>query len=207
MSSKQRLRIQNRRDKARRKEMIQWTIGTALVLAFILFLIFRPKSAAPLVTDYQLQPRGEGVGTLVPVEMADHIPDGEPVDTPSDPPTSGSHYVVPMDAGFYTQSSPEYLDQNHDGHLIHSMEHGYVIFWYNCNLLTDESCTALLDQVQTVMDQYDGFKLIAFPRPTLEKPLVMTSWGYYQEFDTFDPDLAVLFIETNQPLAPEPNAM
>ncbi len=207
MQSNQRQRVKARRNKEKRKEIITWTIGTALVLAFILFLIFRPQPETQANTGYQLQPRGEGVGTLIPVKTADHIPDGDPVDTPTDPPTSGSHYVTWTDAGFYTVNSPEYLDLYHDGHLIHSMEHGYVIFWYNCNLLTEESCNTLLDDVQSVMNQFNGYKVIAFPRPSLEKPLVMTSWGYMQEFDTFDRDLAVQFIETNQPLAPEPDAM
>ena len=207
MTTNQRDRIAARQKKAKRKEAIQWAVGTTLVLAVILFIIFRPKTESQLATGYQLQPRGEGVGTLIPVKTSDHIPDGDPVDTPSDPPTSGSHYEVPMPAGFYTINSPEYLDPNHDGHLIHSMEHGYVIFWYNCALLSESDCSALLGDIQAEMDQFNGYKVIAFPRPTLEKPLVMTSWGYMQEFDTFDADLATRFIETNQPLAPEPNAM
>lgn len=207
MATNQRKRMASRRKNAKRKETIQWAVGTTLVLAVILFMIFRPKSVPQLSTEYQLQPRGEGLGTLIPVSTSDHIPNGDPVDTPTDPPTSGSHYVVPMPAGFYTINSPEYLDPNHDGHLIHSMEHGYVIFWYNCALLSSSDCDTLLGEIQTVMDQFDGQKVIAFPRPTLEKPLVMTSWGYIQEFDTFDADFAVRFIETNQPLAPEPNAM
>jgi hypothetical protein len=196
-----------RRKKEKRKETITWTVGTVLVLGFILFLIFRPQPETQANTEYQLQPRGEGVGTLIPPETADHIPDGDPVDSPSDPPTSGTHYVTPMGAGFYTVNSPEYLDIHHDGYLIHSMEHGYVIFWYNCNLLTEDSCNTLQDEIKSVMDEFNGFKVIAFPRPTLDKPLVMTSWGYMQEFDAFDRDLAVRFVETNQPLAPEPDAM
>ena len=134
------------------------------------------------------------------------MPDGEQVEAPSDPPTSGSHYADPMPAGFYTKNSPEYLADNHDGYLIHSLEHGYVVFWYNCDLLDEQGCQDLQADIRSTMDEYNGFKLIAFPRPSITAPLVMTSWGYMQEFETFDAGLAERFIEVNPDLAPEPNA-
>lgn len=146
------------------------------------------------------------IGTSVAVERNDHIPDGDPVDSPSDPPTSGSHYANPMPAGFYTVDSPEYLAGDQDGYLIHSLEHGYVIFWYNCDLLDQQSCDTLLNNIKTVMDEFNGFKLIAFPRPSIDTPLIMTSWGQMQKFKSFDADLAAKFIKVNQPLAPEPEA-
>ncbi len=205
MAKTQRDRLQKRRDREKRREVIQWTVGTVLVLAFIVFLIFRPRPEA--ISNDQIGTPGIGVGTFVPVQSADHVPDGAPVDSPTDPPTSGTHYGAPMLAGFYTEESPEYLDSTHDGYLIHSLEHAYVIFWYNCDLLSADECTSLLDQVQEVMDRFNGAKLIAFPRPSLEVPLVMTSWGYLQEFETFDPNLAEQFIETNRRFAPEPQGM
>jgi hypothetical protein len=145
-------------------------------------------------------------GTSIAVESADHVPDGEPVDSPTDPPTSGTHYGSPMPAGFYTEESPEYLSGDHDGYLIHSLEHGYVVFWYNCDLLDEQNCTTLLEDIQKVMDDFNGQKLIAFPRPSISSPLVMTSWGQMQEFDSFDASEAEKFIKVNQPRAPEPGA-
>ncbi|MGD2027743.1 MAG: DUF3105 domain-containing protein [Anaerolineales bacterium] len=200
MGKSQRDRLQERRDRERRREIIQWTFGTVLVLGFILFLIFRPAPGqAPIVGD-----QNPGVGTYIPPESADHVADGEPVDTPTDPPTSGTHYASPMPAGVYTVDSPEYLNATHDGYLIHSLEHGYIIFWYNCDLISEENCSSLLAEVQDTMDKYNDVKLIAFPRPTIEVPLVLTSWGYMQEMETFDRGLAEDFIETNRRLAPEP---
>jgi len=56
------------------------------------------------------------------------------------------------------------------------------------------------------MDEYDNFKLVAFPRPSLEVPLAMTSWGRLQEFTAFDQRLARQFIDRNLNRAPEPEA-
>lgn len=42
-----------------------------------------------------------------------------------DPPAGGDHDPVPAPAGFYdTTNVPS------DGHLVHSLEHGFVVVWY-----------------------------------------------------------------------------
>jgi len=47
------------------------------------------------------------------------------------------------------------------------------------------------------MDESNGVKLLAFPRETLEAPVVMTSWGRKQVVEAFDPDLARTFVKRN----------
>ena len=205
MAGSQRQRIHERRQKGQRRQTMLW--GGVSILAIGLIALFVVQSGGRTNQSGQVGQNSEGVGEKIPVETASHVPDGQPVESPSDPPTSGTHYGVSMPAGFYLPTSPEYMDSTHDGYLIHSLEHGYIIFWYNCDLLDEQACSALMDQIQTVMDEFDGIKLIAFPRPSLEVPLVMTSWGYLQSFESFDRDLAVRFIETNQPLAPEPGGV
>ena len=93
-----------------------------------------------------------------------------------------------------------------EGYLIHNLEHGYIIFWYNCNILDENECTALTDQIRQVMDSFDNFKTIAFPWDSIDVPLVMTSWGRLLRFETFDAELASNFYRTNLNKAPEPNA-
>lgn len=185
-------RIQKKRKQQKIKTNL--TVGGILfaVLAIIGFIVWN-----------EIKP---GIGTEIPVLRSDHVENGEPVESPSDPPTSGSHYGSPMPAGFYTEDSPEYLSTDHDGYLIHSLEHGYVVFWYNCEELNEQNCSTLLSNIQEVMDKFNGFKLIAFPRPTITAPLIMTSWGQLQEFEEFDSALAEKFINVNQPRAPEPGA-
>ncbi len=54
-----------------------------------------------------------------------HVPDGTAVEYNSNPPTSGNHYAEWTRAGVYANPVS-------DGHLVHSLEHGYVILSYNC---------------------------------------------------------------------------
>lgn len=42
------------------------------------------------------------------------------------PPTSGDHDAAWITKGFYEEPRP-------DGALVHSLEHGYVIVWYDCD--------------------------------------------------------------------------
>lgn len=55
----------------------------------------------------------------------DHVTDIAGVSYNSNPPTSGPHFAVWAKPGIYNRLIS-------DGYFIHSMEHGYVIIWYDC---------------------------------------------------------------------------
>ena len=185
------------REKRRQKQKfsrIGWGIAAIALLAavsYALWVAFRPAT-----------------GESVPV-MADtsHVPDGtDPGPFNSDPPTSGPHYEENLPAGFYDEEDLPGLGEYPQGQLVHSLEHGYVIFWYNCDLLDDQGCQSLNNQIQGVMDQADNLKVIAFPWKSIDSPVVLTSWGKLQRFASFDPDQALSFVESNRNRSPEPNA-
>lgn len=64
-------------------------------------------------------------GESVPDIGAEHLTDIAEVVYNSNPPTSGSHFPIWAKSGVYDRFIS-------DGYLIHSMEHGYIIIWYNC---------------------------------------------------------------------------
>ena len=89
---------------------------------------------------------------------------------------------------------------------MHDLEHGYVIFWYNCSTLTGDECDTLKSQIKGVMDEKNNFKLIAYPWEKTDVPLVLTSWGRLLKMPTFDRKAALDFISRNLNHAPEPMA-
>lgn len=93
----------------------------------ILFLILTGVFLKWLLTP------GVEVGQVVEIQSRDHIKVGEvhPAYN-SNPPTSGWHYNDPVSAGIYITEFP-------DENLIHSLEHGYVIISYNCNVKEESS--------------------------------------------------------------------
>jgi hypothetical protein len=128
--------------------------------------------------------------------------DSDPGQYNSDPPTSGPHYPEEAKAGFYDTNNYTFPA----GYLIHNLEHGYVIIWYNCDLLDESACSELKSQIKAIMDELGGVKLIAYPWPSLDVPLALTSWGHLQKFETFDAAGAKDFYHANLNRAPEPNA-
>lgn len=124
----------------------------------------------------------------------------------SNPPTSGQHYGQPLESGFYEVGDPETQIPFPDGFILHNLEHGLVIFWYNCDLLDEIACTLLKTQIKKVMDGFNKVKLIGFPWTKLEVPLVMTSWGKTQSFAMFDEEMTKEFVQSNRNYSPEPNA-
>jgi hypothetical protein len=120
----------------------------------------------------------------------------------SDPPTSGLHYAEELEPGFYDTNIYEYPA----GYLVHNLEHGYIIFWYNCDLLDEAGCSELKSQIRSVMDDLGGTKMIAYPWNSVDVPLVLTSWGRMQRFESFDADQTKAFYHANLNKAPEPNA-
>jgi len=143
-------------------------------------------------------------GESVPVMAGStHVPvDSDPGQYNSDPPTSGPHYPEEAAAGFYDENIYTYPA----GYLVHNLEHGYVIFWYNCKLLDEAGCAELKGQIKTVIGELGGAKMIAYPWPTLDVPFTMTSWGQIQKFDSFNAEQAKIFYLANLNRAPEPSA-
>ncbi|GAB4579133.1 MAG: hypothetical protein Fur0022_18710 [Anaerolineales bacterium] len=167
----------------------------ALLLGSLIFLIWYTNQ--PLL--------GEKFSTT---GANDHVAENQPLPPySSDPPTSGTHYPTWWQAGFYDETSPEATSVPFPaGYLVHNLEHGYVIFWYNCALLTPEACETLKGDLKKVMDDVNNFKVIAFPWTTIDVPVVATSWGQLLKMETFDAELAAEMIRRNRNHSPEPNA-
>ena len=190
--TKREARRQQKRRERRRTYLIWGGVGLLAVIGigWIGSRVFRPAA-----------------GEATPLMDATHIAEGtNPGDYNSDPPTSGPHYPSEYQARFYEEADLPGLAPFHEGFLVHNLEHGYVILWYNCEALISGGCDELKQGIRNVMDQFDGVKLIAFPRDSLTNPLVMTSWGRLRRFETFDSVAAADFIRRNRNRAPEPNA-
>jgi len=186
---------QTKKQQQKKRSLLIWggiILVVVVLIAFILWDAFRPSA-----------------GEIVPImsNASDHVQEGfDPGSYNSDPPTSGPHYAEEFDAGFYDVNSPEAQVPYPDGYLVHNLEHGYVIYWYNCELLVKSECDTLKKDIQESMNNNGSRKLIAFPRVTLDMPVVLTSWGQMLRMENFNARDAKNFVSTNLNRAPEPNA-
>ena len=102
------------------------------------------------------------------MESADHV--AGPISYTASPPAAGDHrdqwaYYAP---NFYGVG-----DRPEVGVLVHNLEHGYNVLWYDETVIEDP---ALLDQVRTLAESYDGARrdpataLIAAPWTSEDGP-------------------------------------
>lgn len=89
---------------------------------------------------------GDSVGDM----GREHVTDIKDIKYNSNPPTSGPHFPVWAKPGVYSKMVS-------DGYLIHSMEHGYIILWYDCG-------------------QGDATRSAALSTKMLAQPTSTTSW-------------------------------
>lgn len=193
------------RAKQRRERLRNIAIGFVIVAAAAIGIGYlanqsRERESGETVPIPQVQAVEE-------MEEIAHVAEGtDPGPYNTDPPTSGKHYATQAFAGFNDEDDLESFGDFPAGYLVHSLEHGYVIFWYNCAALIDGSCDELKQQIQDVMAAVGDFKVIGFPRPSLDVPVVITTWERSLRMPEFDPGQAELFARTYRNQAPEPNA-
>jgi hypothetical protein len=186
-----------KKQKARRRFLVIGGVALAIiaVIAVVLLLVKNPANAS-----------GGLMGDEVAIPSRDHVPnDTVPGPYNSNPPAGGAHYATDFPAKFYQEADLATLPKNPQGYLVHNLEHGYVIFWYNCQA-PNTDCAALKQTIQQVMDETGGIKLIAFPWSVMDIPLAMTSWGRILKFPSPNADLMKQFVERNRYQAPEPDA-
>jgi hypothetical protein len=143
------------------------------------------------------------LGETFPIASQWHIDEGlEASDWNSDPPTSGEHYPRWAPAGFYEEAIA-------DEFLVHNLEHGYIVIYYNCSGLSDDECVVYKFAIQAAMAAAGNDpttqtpKLIAVPRPGMENPITYTSWGRLYRATTFAPEELLLFVSLYRSQAPE----
>lgn len=180
---------QERQLRQRRKQIRNWSIAGAAGLIVIAVMVLAVRDLTRPIS-----------GEAMPIEGADHVEDGAlPEQVSVDPPTSGAHYEESTEAGFYEEPVA-------DGYLIHSLEHGYVIISYNCDGLSDSECGDLKTGVSDIVDSFDTYKVIGVPRPGMDVPVVLTSWGRIDRLEQFDEESVREFVRNNRGNAPEPDA-
>lgn len=195
-----------KRRERRRNMFIFGGIGVivvALVVAAVVLPGLQPGGPAMAASTIS----GKYQEETYPLQEAKHIQRNE-LHAPynSNPPTSGPHYadkpnMMQVHEGFYDDTNRQ-VDED----VVHSMEHGYVVIWYDCTKVPQGQCESLKSSIRTLIKSINGgYHLIANPRTgNMETMLALTSWGHLLRLDAFDPDAIRDFIDRNLNQAPEP---
>ena len=175
------------------------------VLILALVLLFGGTPSATAGTQYP-DDGGLHVANGVDCRIA---PQSDPNcgtgDYSSVPATSGPHWEPSGIANWGVYSTPQPETQ-----LIHNLEHGGIVIWYDADALDAASVEALASYVNTqVASGVSGrYKFILSPwggDDPLPAPVVVTAWRWSLELETADTDAIDEFARARYGRSPEPN--
>jgi hypothetical protein len=114
-----------------------------------------------------------------PSEGTEHVPESTQITYNTNPPTSGRHYGTATQPGFYVEPRPA-------GNLVHSLEHGAVVIYYDPAKLTDEVRQSLTRFVQAHRDTWASVIVVPNPDPQPDAPFILTAWTKMLKLDSYD---------------------
>jgi hypothetical protein len=151
------------------------------------------------------EPRGacRAVTAAQPSEGAAHVSACAAVSYCSNPPSSGPHYGVFPAFGVYASALPR-------GYWVHALEHGGIVFAYNCEDGCAEDVTAaaafiagLAPEPLCVATNAPTPRIILTPDPELDSRWAASSWGHVLRADCFDEEAFGSFARDHVGQAPE----
>ena len=130
-----------------------------------------------------------------------HIPACQPGEYASTPPTSGCHDPTPANWGVYTPANVP-TTQN----LLHNLEHGGIVIWYQPDQVTDEQVAELTAYVssQVTGNRYKAI-LAPWTGSDFGHPIAVTAWRWLLYQDEVNLDAIRGFTEEHYQKSPEPN--
>ena len=180
-------------------------IGGLLVVGAIIIALVLLFGSSPNPNEGVLQPDDGSahveVGASCRSNPASCGLDGNPYS--SLPGTSGPHWDTPANWGVYTTPQEE-------SQLIHNLEHGGIVIWYDPEALDADEVATLAQYVetQTASGISGRFKFILSPwggDDPLPSPIVVTAWRHSLELETADTDAIGEFTRAHYGRSPEPN--
>jgi Protein of unknown function (DUF3105) len=121
-----------------------------------------------------------------------HLRPGEAQAYGTSTPTSGPHSTSPTSPGFYESPQPP-------ANLLHSMEHGMVVLYY------DEPAPEVMAQIKSWASLFTGrWDGMAVSRLSgLGPNIIVTAWRKKLDLAPFDPAAAAAFIDAYRGRGPE----
>lgn len=114
----------------------------------------------------------------------------------SNPPTSGTHSTGLIDVGAI------YDEPQNVGDLLHAMNHGANILWFNPDVLSSAEVKTAKEAINDVYAK--GYQsLIATPYTDMDAGLAMTAWGRLQLCRAVDAQAIADFVENYYASGPE----
>ena len=125
---------------------------------------------------------GEGI-EIMPTK--DHVPEGQTVTYSTTPPTSGDHWRIWADCGFYEDGLPDEL-------ITHNLEHGNIVVSYN---LADQPDIDTLRAVLDGIDLVEEWGVIRSYEKIPQESVALAAWGRLDTMQYLDRERIATFFD------------
>jgi hypothetical protein len=181
-------------------------LGVAVMIGLMVWRIAANEAAAKLPPDPNSMEKQDDQCTHTKVNVAfdgletesctsaAHAAEGTPLTYPSDPPTSGTHWPSWVTPGFYKAGQPKEK-------LVHSLEHGHVVIYYDQKKLSAEQLDALQKLAGKYKGQWDG--VVAIPRTNPDHAVILTAWERRLPLANWDQAVVDRFVDAFRGRGPE----
>lgn len=116
----------------------------------------------------------------------DHVDTGSQIEYERIPPLSGTHYGNTVGAGFYDETPAL-------GSLVHTLEHGAVVVYYDPDALTPEAEASLRAWAKNHRGTWSSIVVAPHPKEDPEHPYVLTAWRHELTLDEYDAEAVQAF--------------
>jgi hypothetical protein len=186
-------------------------IGGVLLVGVVIIVLVLVMGGAPNPNEGETQPDDgqthvtDGITCRDPANADQQTECGGADPYSSLPATSGPHWGTPAEWGAYSTAQNE-------SQLIHNLEHGGIVIWYDPDALDDAQVAELTSYVegQVASGTSGRYKFIVSPwggSEDLPGPVAVTAWRHILTLDRFDMAAIRAFADANYlRWAPEPNA-
>jgi hypothetical protein len=192
-TTKSKQRYPQPRKQAAKRQLTYLVAGAVALFALLIGLVIfvNIQRSQPVAGEDEL----ETLGNV-------HIPDDNIVTTVynSTPPTSGPHYGNIIEWGVYTQPIPYQL-------LLHNMEDGGVIIYYQCS----DGCPDKVKTLTSIVNSYvdNGGRVVLAPNmpgwsngvtghDDMNAEIALTAWNRILKMDEVDEERIRAFVQKYQ---------
>lgn len=172
----------------------RWALLGALVVAFaaIGYTLWQNRSAA--TAERKAWETELAQVQSFPAEPADHVAPGTAVQYLTQPPTSGPHYDSTAPSGMHDRDVDARL-------LVHNLEHGHIVIYYDKQALSQEA----LGRLRQLTSQYRGHwdAVLAVPGGDSDAPIVLTAWTKMLRLKEYRPAAVDAFVDAYRGRGPE----
>ena len=167
-------------------------IALLALLGAAYLLVFGPNGGSTSgIETSQLPDRGDpSVISAVqqhPSEGNAHVDPGTSVQYETMPPVSGPHYPTTVDAGWYVETPPR-------GALVHSLEHGAVVIYYDPASIDAETEESLKAFATTHTGTWSSVIVAPTPVDDPAAPFVLAAWRHSLHLEQYDPETVRAFL-------------